>query len=581
MRAYDIGKRVLRESSDGVGPKHGILILGAANVGKTRLALEALIQTLPDWNVFLWNSTYNSLSKVPLLTISRRSGLVIFIDDLQEYVPPENCNTDGSVFIPDNRIATLQAFLNNMLMTRHLVVVATCRLEDEIRVGARLRWLFEQLEIITLRNFRVETSNPETANIINLFQQHGSAHIEDWDGTLGSLVLGLSKKRSQYEDLVQSHNPTVIVLRAMKLLSFAFITVHTTVRIQGVCTDVFGESTLKEGSQTWQDAIDLLTRLEFLSEVKDQANGGFVLVIRKDAYFDKVIIDYPVTNRPYQLDQHFEQLQKVLVRLHDISALVNLANMFSFLKRYDEALVTVEEAIRLDPNYAVAYNDKGVILSTLRRNDEALISYEEALRLDSSGAHTYSNKGNALVNLKRYDEALVAFEEAIRLNPNYAAAYLGMGSAFGIHKQYDEALVAFEEAISLNPNYAAAYNNKASALASLNLHEEALAACEEAIRLAFISRVGDGIPSSSHQHGGSWYPSGKRWRSVVPGCASRCNGWWFLTWSGVRAMRCSLRSMSTSWLMEETHWRFHLFWHVMGSTRGIGASRSGAGLRIS
>jgi len=355
QNAYDTARQALHDASMGAGSKQGILILGIANAGKTRLAFEALTQTLPDWKVLLWNAAYDTPSKSPVPTVSRGSGLVVFIDDLQEYVPPEGHDADMLVFLSDNRIATLQEFLKNLYTTKHLVVVATCRLEDETRVGARLRWLIDQLKVVALRSFSVEITDPESARIIDLFQQHGATNIEeDWDGTLGSLVLGLSKKLSQYEDLVQSHNPAVTVLRAMKLLSLALITVHTHSRIQGICTGVFGESTLQEGSKTWQDIVDHLTRLEFVTEVKDQASGNYALVIRNDTYFDKVIIDYPAPNRPHQLEQHLEQLQKVFVGLHDSSALVDLADACFDLKRYEEALAAYDQAIRLDPDDARA-----------------------------------------------------------------------------------------------------------------------------------------------------------------------------------------------------------------------------------
>ena len=96
--AYDTAKQALLDASKGAGSKRGILIFGIANAGKTRLAFEALTQTLPDWNVLLWNATYDTPSKVPIPTVSRGSGLVVFIDDLQEYVPAEGYGADGLGF---------------------------------------------------------------------------------------------------------------------------------------------------------------------------------------------------------------------------------------------------------------------------------------------------------------------------------------------------------------------------------------------------------------------------------------------------------------------------------------------------
>ena len=40
----------------------------------------------------------------------------------------------------------------------------------------------------------------------------------------------------------------------------------------------------------------------------------------------------------------------------------------SHLKRYQEALAAFEQAIRLDPNYAKAYTNKGYILNDLKRH---------------------------------------------------------------------------------------------------------------------------------------------------------------------------------------------------------------------
>ena len=153
------------------------------------------------------------------------------------------------------------------------------------------------------------------------------------------------------------------------------------------------------------------------------------------------------------------------------------------LKRYQEALAAYKQAIRLDPNYAAAYNGKGYALNGLKRYQEALAAFEQAIRLNPNYANTYNGKGYALGNLKRYQEALAAFEQAIRLDPNYAAAYNGKGYALHDLKRYQEALAAYKQAIHLDPNLALAYNGMGYALGDLKRYQEALAAFEQAIRL--------------------------------------------------------------------------------------------------
>lgn len=116
------------------------------------------------------------------------------------------------------------------------------------------------------------------------------------------------------------------------------------------------------------------------------------------------------------------------------------------LKHYAEALIAFERAIQLNPNYALAYNNKGRALSRLKQYEEALIAYDQALRLDPAYAHAYNNKGVALRKLGRNEEAILACEEAIRLNPNYALAYKNKGYSLNILKRDEEANTAFAKA---------------------------------------------------------------------------------------------------------------------------------------
>ena len=51
------------------------------------------------------------------------------------------------------------------------------------------------------------------------------------------------------------------------------------------------------------------------------------------------------------------------------------------LKRYEEALAAFEQAIRLDPNFALAYKGKGDTLRELKRYEEAEQAFEKARQL--------------------------------------------------------------------------------------------------------------------------------------------------------------------------------------------------------
>ena len=77
------------------------------------------------------------------------------------------------------------------------------------------------------------------------------------------------------------------------------------------------------------------------------------------------------------------------------------------------------QAIKLKPDFAEAYNNKGSIYKDLKRYDEALFNSDQAIKLKPDFPEAYYNKGNIFKDLKIYDEALFNYEQAIKLKPDY------------------------------------------------------------------------------------------------------------------------------------------------------------------
>ncbi len=118
---------------------------------------------------------------------------------------------------------------------------------------------------------------------------------------------------------------------------------------------------------------------------------------------------------------------------------------FRNLKRYDYALEAFEQALRLDPNYLEAYQEKGMALLELERYDYALEAFEQALHLKPNHVGLYVVKGQTLNALEHYEDALTSFEQAIHLDPNIASAYIGRDRALqqlGISRKAQEELAS-------------------------------------------------------------------------------------------------------------------------------------------
>jgi tetratricopeptide (TPR) repeat protein len=148
-----------------------------------------------------------------------------------------------------------------------------------------------------------------------------------------------------------------------------------------------------------------------------------------------------------------------------------------------EKLRYYSEAIRLKPDFAAAYNNRGIARKAKGDLDGALKDFGKAIRLNPGDADTYNNRGVARGVKGDLDGALKDFGEAIRLNAGDADAYNNRGNARGAKGDIDGAAKDFGTAIRLKPDFAAAYYNRGNARDIKGDIDGALKDYGEAIRL--------------------------------------------------------------------------------------------------
>lgn len=90
---------------------------------------------------------------------------------------------------------------------------------------------------------------------------------------------------------------------------------------------------------------------------------------------------------------------------------------------YKGAIENFTQAIRLNPNDAQAYSNKGLAHAALGDQQGAMEDFNQALRLDPQLTTTYYNRGFIRANLQDYQGAIEDFNQAIRFNPNDADTY--------------------------------------------------------------------------------------------------------------------------------------------------------------
>ena len=201
--------------------------------------------------------------------------------------------------------------------------------------------------------------------------------------------------------------------------------------------------------------------------------------------------------------------------------LLKLAEFQYIVKRYDDALATLERAGRLDKNEAEVFFMLGEVLrerdTTRDGQARAIDAYERAAELDPDLVDAWMQlgvlheaRGNSIAERylrtattvqrdsalpyrmladyyarqDRLAESVAAYDEAIRRDPRYADAFYNSGLVLLDMDSVDRALRQFETATEIAPTYADGHYYRGVALELQGRVQQARAAYEQALRLA-------------------------------------------------------------------------------------------------
>ena len=164
----------------------------------------------------------------------------------------------------------------------------------------------------------------------------------------------------------------------------------------------------------------------------------------------------------------------IKLKPNNAEAYNNKGNILFLLEKYEASIESFKEAIKIKPDYADAYNNLGNPLWKQKKIDESLLSYKKAIEINPNHPEAHNNLGMGLHKLKKYETAFQSYENAIRIKPDYAEAHYNKGNLLFELEKIDKSLESYDTAINLNPNYAEAYFNKGIVLLAANVNDEAL-----------------------------------------------------------------------------------------------------------
>ena len=148
---------------------------------------------------------------------------------------------------------------------------------------------------------------------------------------------------------------------------------------------------------------------------------------------------------------------------------------------WDEAAREFRKAIKMEPEYAEAYNNLGLSLMCAKKPQEALEAFEAALEHFPGWNIPEANIGLAYHKLKRDDEAAQYYEKALSKKRNQPVLWLALGDSLAATGKLDKALEAYETAINLSPKYGLAYYRIGMQQARRNQLDEAEVSLKRAL----------------------------------------------------------------------------------------------------
>jgi tetratricopeptide (TPR) repeat protein len=150
---------------------------------------------------------------------------------------------------------------------------------------------------------------------------------------------------------------------------------------------------------------------------------------------------------------------------------------------YEGAINNYTQAIKINPNHAIAYNHRGVARFQSEDNQGAIDDWTQAIKINPNDPNAYQNRGLAHYDLGDKQDAIDDWTQAIKINPNHAIAYGNRGLARSELGDKQGAIDDYTQAIKINPNDALAYGNRGITRSELGDKQGAIDDYTQAIKI--------------------------------------------------------------------------------------------------
>jgi tetratricopeptide (TPR) repeat protein len=179
-----------------------------------------------------------------------------------------------------------------------------------------------------------------------------------------------------------------------------------------------------------------------------------------------------------KLGRHAEALEaskKAVILRPSAESYFNIGLASFYLKQYKDAENGYRQSIKLDPyNASDAHYALGLVYRDWGKPDEEIQAYKQAIRLRPDYTVAFERLGSRYLKSKKYGEAVEVFRQLAALKPGDANAPNNMGEAYFELNKLNEAVESFRQSIRLKPDFGKAYYNLGRTLMAMGNRDAAL-----------------------------------------------------------------------------------------------------------
>jgi tetratricopeptide (TPR) repeat protein len=160
---------------------------------------------------------------------------------------------------------------------------------------------------------------------------------------------------------------------------------------------------------------------------------------------------------------------------HYIDVLINKAALFDQMKRYEESekiyqwLIENEKKLINESSLPILYYNNSKLLRQIGKLEDALKSINIAIKLKPDSLKYLAEKGIILIALNRDKDAIKCLNEVVTKDPKEYNSFMNIGVALAKLGEDALALQYFEKALAIEPNYVLGLKNKIVVMKKLGL----------------------------------------------------------------------------------------------------------------